>query len=200
MRKVFIEGNDHLLISMFQTEGYEVVHSLLGADLLCVEGGADVTPELYGEANEGLSGNDENKDVVTFGLMAMAEIMGVPIVGICRGSQALCVHEGGKLNQHINGHGRSHNVVYGDRIIPVSSTHHQEAQPLSTYMKADVLNVWYAEDGVVEVTEYGSNNLGCQFHPEYFSKGHPCWDFFFELVDKVCFDLDIYDGEKHGYN
>ena len=91
MRKVFIEGSDHLLHKMFQDEGYQVVGSLIGADLLCVEGGADVTPELYGEANEGLSGNDENKDVVTFGLMSMAELLGVPIVGICRGSQALCM-------------------------------------------------------------------------------------------------------------
>ena len=109
------------------------------------------------------------------------------------------MHEGGKLNQHINGHGRSHNVVYEDRIIAVSSTHHQEAQPLSADNKG-VANVWYAQDGVVEVTEYDSSNLGCQFHPEYFVKGHECWDFFFELVDKVCFDLDIFDGDKNGWN
>ena len=187
MRKVFIEGFDSSLMSMFTEEGYEVTNDLLEADLLCLEGGADVTPELYGEANTH-SGNSVARDIHTFGLMRMADLLGIPKVGICRGSQALCVHEGGSLKQHIEGHGRYHNVVYGDRIIYVSSTHHQESIPPA------YAEVSYSEDRTVEVAEYHNtdngyraNALGCQFHPEYFDKGHECREFFFELVNKVCF-------------
>lgn len=181
-RKVYVEGADYSLSTMFNTEGYSLVDNIFEADLLCAEGGADVSPELYGEENT-QSHVNRSKDVETFGLMTIAEMLGIPIVGVCRGSQALCVFEGGKLKQHINNHGRAHSLNVGGTYLEVSSTHHQESVPASDSTD----EVISADDGTVEVVKYSSGNLGCQFHPEYFCKGHECWELFFSLVDEVCF-------------
>ena len=181
---VFVEGYDQSLYDMFKEEGYTIVDNILKADLLCLEGGYDVSPEIYGEENTD-SQSSLSHDINTFGLMAIATLMDIPIVGICRGHQALCVHQGGKLKQHINGHCQWHNLVVDGELIPVSSSHHQEAIPYSGVPSEDV---YYAEDGVCEVILYREDyNLGFQPHPEYHQKGHPCWELFFQLIDEVCF-------------
>ena len=163
MRKIFIEGFDQSLVKMFEVEGYVVVNSILKADILCLEGGHDVSPELYHEENTDSSSSLSN-DIETFGLIKMAELLEIPIVGICRGHQALCVAQGGSLKQHINGHCQWHNLDTGTvglesiefaGMIPVSSSHHQETVPPGRLGYKDIL---YAEDGTCEVILYRDVN------------------------------------------
>src|SRR5438309_1359385 len=59
-----------------------------------------------------------------------AKMIGKPMAGICRGSQFLNVMAGGRLCQHLDGHGSWHDMETSDgRSFEVSSTHHQMMLP-----------------------------------------------------------------------
>ena len=104
------------------------------------------------------------------------------MIGICRGAQLLCAMAGGKLAQHIEGHGRSHAVTLhdeGDAKIYCNSSHHQMMLPPSS---AVVLasaasttglnqhNEAVKHERVNEVVWFPSiNALGIQPHPEWTS-------------------------------
>lgn len=184
MRKVFIEGSDSLLNSMFLEEGYEITSSLFGADLLCLEGGADVSPILYGEEVNGAMGCSEDLDLRSMGLILAARTLDIPIVGICRGGQILNVVNGGSMVQHIGGHaGKMHTVNAFDADWLVSSSHHQEMVP-----PEDDVTVYCADDGCVEIVVFnGESEFSFQPHPEYVNEGHPCRELFFKLLDD-CFE------------
>jgi len=63
--------------------------------------------------------------------MTQAKQLGIPIIGVCRGAQFLCVFAGGKLIQHTNGHHSTHNVLTSDgKLMSTSSCHHQMMYPI----------------------------------------------------------------------
>jgi gamma-glutamyl-gamma-aminobutyrate hydrolase PuuD len=181
-KRVYVENNDNLIAKMFLEEGFTLTDKLFEADLLCLEGGADVTPALYYEENVS-SHCDEKTDVHSFGLMKIARMLDIPVVGICRGGQVINVYNGGKMRQHINGHGihGTHNLTYEGQNYQVSSVHHQECIP-PTYL--DDLYITRADDGTVEVVEFGGM-LSFQPHPEYHQKGHSCRVLFFKLLKTI---------------
>ncbi len=104
--------------------------------LVCFTGGEDVSPALYGHQNLG-SHNSEARDereVVTF---EMARKYGIPMTGICRGSQFLNVMCGGTMVQNLReSHGGGRHMccagpvgrpVAGESVqtFQVTSSHHQ---------------------------------------------------------------------------
>ena len=180
-QKVYVEANDSLIKQMFQSAGWVIANNLFEADLLCLEGGADVTPSLYGHENTH-SHNNPNKDDHSFSLASCAHYhLGIPVVGICRGSQVINVFNGGTMKQHISGHGGSHDLVYEGETYRVTSTHHQESVP-----NLDERFVWRAPDGVCEAALYTDKKmLGVQFHPEYVGPNDSCYKLFFKMLDNI---------------
>jgi len=168
--KVYVEGTDSVLKRMWKEE------------VLCLEGGSDVTPAIYGEENTA-SSNNPRKDYETFGLLHLARVLELPIVGICRGAQAMCAFDGGSLVQHMTGHNMcEHELSFEGRTYTVCSDHHQECIPRVT-PKTEVSRAF---DGTVEIVIYGdSKMLGFQPHPEWHDKGHECRELFFNLVDRI---------------
>ena len=73
-------------------------------DGLLLTGGADIDPRRYGQLVRGAEGVDEARDELEAAAWAAAADRGVPVLGICRGLQAINVFSGGSLLQHVEGH------------------------------------------------------------------------------------------------
>jgi putative glutamine amidotransferase len=152
-------------------------------DGLCLAGGPDLDPRSYGAArrHERLGPTYGAVDAAELALARAADARGLPVLGICRGAQALCVARGGTLRQHVEGHRQTHaatdpahpvSVVPGTLLaaltgagaLDVNSFHHQAADRLGAGVRA----VATAPDGTVEAIEDPSRPfwLGVQWHAE----------------------------------
>lgn len=183
--KVFVENRDSGVERMFLNNGWELSDSIFNTDLLCLSGGADVSPELYGEVNTH-SYTDERRDIHCAGLVAIAQSLRIPIVGICRGSQFLCVALGGSMIQHVDGHSGTIPVDFRGKTYQMPVSHHQQCVP-----NLGERFVWRSPLGAPEIMIYpGHGYLGFQPHPEYVGKDHSAQKLFFELIREVCFSND----------
>ncbi|MGH2365622.1 MAG: gamma-glutamyl-gamma-aminobutyrate hydrolase family protein [Chloroflexota bacterium] len=159
-------------------------------DGLLLPGGADVDPGAYGEARLPESGPaDAGLDALELSLARLASQRGTPLLGICRGQQAINVALGGSLYQDIGAQmGReidhraprgqpddflAHNIsllagshlaaVLGTSELRVNSTHHQAVKAVAPVLR----QVAQSPDGVVEGLESGDGRiLTLQCHPE----------------------------------
>lgn len=153
-----------------------------GKGVLILWGGEDIGTELYGEKPNRMvySRQPSHRDRHELRLIAEAIKLDMPIIGICRGAQLLCVAAGGKLAQHVDSHGHSHKVTLhdeGDVVLVCNSSHHQMMLPTGS---AKILatsdgttglnqnNQIVRHDRVNEVVYFPSiNALGIQPHPEW---------------------------------
>ena len=92
-------------------------------DGLLLSGGADLDPARYGATNQGSVEIEPDRDDLEAAAWAVAEGRGIPVLGICRGLQAMNVFGGGMLLQHVNGHagpgwGRGAALTHPMRLVP----------------------------------------------------------------------------------
>lgn len=196
--KILIVGGGMEYLRMFYDAGFVGATSVEDSDVICFTGGEDVSPDLYGEKPLPTTNFNPNRDKKEKEVFERAKDFGIPMVGICRGSQFLNVMSGGRMWQHVNGHGKSHPVLdtaTGEIIPGMTSTHHQMMRPSedaiilatacqSTYKEAQSITEKRPEpkQDDIEVVWYEKTKALCfQPHPE-FSKG-PCRDYFMSLVD-----------------
>ena len=155
---------------------------------MLLTGGVDISPEYYGEKNTGKSHSicpllDKSEQL----LIELAIKKDVPILGICRGMQALNVFCGGSLIQDISSEmgaaeihsSKSEAVVFHDIQISkssplseimgfgshrVNSYHHQAVKKLASGFSIAAT----AADGIVEAIFCPEKRfvLGVQWHPE----------------------------------
>jgi gamma-glutamyl-gamma-aminobutyrate hydrolase PuuD len=161
-------------------------------DALVLWGGEDICPSYYNQKPH--SENDKqngpsSRDKREWAAMKYARMHNIPIIGVCRGAQFLCVFSEGTLVQHVNGHQcGTHMLEFADDSLPKMSTtscHHQMMYPWETDYQ---LLAWNARPNRSTVYE-GENDreiTGCvaKVEPEvvYFPKtrglaiqGHPEW-------------------------
>lgn len=132
-RSVFIVNGSSAYSQMFVKEGWSIAKTLKGADLVQFTGGEDVSPYLYGEGVHPTTGHNVNRDLREKAEYDLAQELGIPCAGICRGGQFLNVMNGGSMYQDVDGHARAGGHVafmYG-YLMPlwVTSTHHQMMRP-----------------------------------------------------------------------
>lgn len=197
MKKVYVVGGGYAYERMFKQAGYALAASMQEADLLCFTGGADVSPELYGEENVGSYCSPE-RDRYEEQVFDWAYAHDVPMVGICRGGQFLNVMNGGRMWQDVDNHAISgtHKAVckYWGEIM-VSSTHHQMMRAgaggeLIAYANLSSFKLNDKGDSRdlcdVEVVYYKDTKSLCyQPHPEIVNEDHQCRKHFLMLVDKL---------------
>lgn len=125
--------------------------------LVCFTGGEDVSPELYGHRNLA-SGNSPRRDEAEKVIFEAALMHGIPMTGICRGSQFLNVMCGGTMVQHLKAsHGGSHHLAHTKDhcCFEVTSSHHQMSVPGP---EGQVLS-WADETVRLDQMVYGGNLL-----------------------------------------
>ena len=152
-------------------------------DGLCLAGGPDLDPLAYGDAERHarLGPTDDGVDAAELALARAADRRGMPLLGICRGVQAINVARGGTLHQHLDDHRQTAaatesahavEVVRGTRLaaltgraqLDVNSFHHQAVRGLGEGLRVSAT----ALDGTVEAIEDPAHPflLGVQWHAE----------------------------------
>jgi putative glutamine amidotransferase len=159
-------------------------------DGLMVIGGADLDPEVYGQArSEHTEHTYRERDDFERALTRAAIERGLPFLGICRGMQLLNVALGGTLNQHLVGEdgvpshrrvigtfeGTEHEIdlspgslaeqALGEPVHEARCHHHQAIDQVGEGLVVS----GRARDGVAEAIELVDRPgwaLGVQWHPE----------------------------------
>ena len=159
-------------------------------DGLLISGGPDLEPAYFGETPSPKVGSIcPERDESEMALLKAFVAVGKPILGICRGVQALNVGLGGTLYQDLGsdyeGKVIKHNQdaprwyfghkatlvagsklagILGETEIGVNSFHHQAVKDIAPGFVA----VAHAPDGVIEAIEKPDHPfcLGVQWHPE----------------------------------
>jgi putative glutamine amidotransferase len=187
LRAVERAGGLPVVLPPLELERISPLLDRLSAVLL--SGGPDLDPVAYGRAAHPELGDTEPQlDAFEVQLAREADARGLPILGICRGAQALNVARGGTLHQHLPdvtdgsivhrqrrpGTEVTHEVrisprsglaaVLGSRRVAVNSFHHQSVDRLGSRLRA----VAWADDGVIEGVEGWGKSLllGVQWHAE----------------------------------
>lgn len=164
-------------------------------DVVVFEGGTDINPLMYDEnPNSYTSPSDSGRDAFESMVFRQALSKGIPMIGVCRGSQLVCALSGGKLVQHVSNHGVDHKVEdYKGRSYYVTSSHHQMMLPESTNHKMIAsckrstmyLGEWDIPQEVKEDAEIvwfeATKCLAIQGHPEW-ALGTPFHDMCLEYV------------------
>lgn len=175
------------------TENVDLLAGILDhIDGLVISGGADINPLYLGEEPIAeLHGINPERDFMELMLVRLAYDRGIPMLGICRGLQAIVAALGGSLyqdlatclpGQHILKHTQqaprhtpTHSVTAEpDSIIAkvlgetfaVNSFHHQGVRDAGPKLRITAR----AADGVVEAVESNEfkSIVGVQWHPEAF--------------------------------
>lgn len=127
MRKIYVVGGANGYSNWMQGI---IVNKIEDANLVVLIGGADMSPELYNEPKGQFTYCDDQDDIRDLAAFKKAQELNIPMVGVCRGNQALCIFSGGRLVQHQENPNFIHKMkTYDDKVILVSSTHHQAAYP-----------------------------------------------------------------------
>ncbi len=156
---------------------------------LLISGGADIDPARYGQPVDGALGTEPDRDALEAEAWVVARDLGRPVLGLCRGLQAINVFSGGSLLQHVDGHagaayGHGPAATHPIRLEPasrlaaaiggageltVNSYHHQGIRP-TDLAPGLVPSAWADSPGgpLVEGLESADGRfvVGIQCHPE----------------------------------
>ena len=187
---------DRLKLDVETVDLSERTIAKVSVDGIVFTGGGDVNPERFGKGHEAdrVSGVDNDRDALEFGLLAEARKKDVPILGICRGLQLLNVAHGGTLitdiptaRDHVKtaaGNDARHDIalhegslvaeVAGGTRANVNSSHHQAVDRLAP----PFCETARADDGTVEAFEWAQPGgkpffLAVQWHPERMDQTEP---------------------------
>jgi gamma-glutamyl-gamma-aminobutyrate hydrolase PuuD len=197
-RKIYVVGGALDYANWCQAE---IVGSIEEADLVLFTGGEDVDPKMYGEPKNPHTGCNINRDLKEKKCFEKARELKKHIIGICRGSQFVCVMNGGRLVQHQEPQSYLHMMETHDKkVIQVTSSHHQAQYPFNLEKKDYKILGWtynlskYHQDGSgkemfpekeCEIVYYPkTKSLGLQMHPEWMDSQSESVIHFQKLLDQ----------------
>lgn len=182
-------------------------------DGLLLTGGADIDPGRYGRSVDGSTAMEPDRDELEAAAWEAAASRALPVLGICRGFQAINVFSGGRLLQHVAGHagpGFGHGpaarhplrLVPGSmlarilvptnargRVLEVNTYHHQaiRSSDLAPGLAASAF-AGSADGELVEGLESSDGRLviGVQCHPERTESTPPEFDRLWRFFVDAC--------------
>lgn len=127
--KIYVVGGATNYTNFIQ--GVELVDSVEDAEVVMFTGGEDVDPSLYGCEKHPRTYSNPSRDLAEKAIFEKVNPKTQVCVGICRGSQFLCVMNGGLLVQDCLGHaiGCTHEIRNDSSSYQITSTHHQMQYP-----------------------------------------------------------------------
>ncbi len=177
-------------------------------DGLYISGGADLHPERYGRPSSGSVTVEPDRDALESEAWTVAQERALPVLGVCRGFQAINAFSGGTLLQHVDGHqgprwgtGPAHvhplRIARGTRlarvlfpanagggVVRVNSYHHQAVRP-SDLAPGLVANAWASSPAgdLIEGVEAADARFlfGIQCHPERTESMPPVFERLFSV-------------------
>ena len=172
-------------------------------DGLLISGGADLHPERYGQPSRGSMTMEPDRDALEHEAWTMAQAKSRPVLGVCRGFQAINAFSGGSLLQHVDGHqgprwGHGPALIHPLRVAPgtrlarilfptnagggvvrVNSYHHQAVRA-SDLAPGLVASAWASSPAgdLVEGLEAADGRFvfGVQCHPERTESTPPAFE------------------------
>lgn len=151
-------------------------------------GGTDINSNLYKQKPSKYAQHPDNqRDNYELLQIEYAKEKGLPVLGVCRGAQLLCVYNGGSLLQHTQPTRQNHAITTTDRFkfSSVVASHHQIMVPKGTHevlaWNPEPVKVWGQDDETTweetctpEVVWFPEHlHLAIQPHPEWCLKGDP---------------------------
>lgn len=197
---------------------YTTDTSLLQSDpdsigLVVFTGGADVSPQLYNARPHPLTYSNIGRDTQEVAVFHDAYAHGIPLAGICRGAQLLCMMAGGRLLQDVSNHRMCTHPVIARHPggytteIEVSGDHHQMQYPWDLPKNEFEVLAWsprplsqhyaFDDERVVDIDAATPmlrmepdvvwypqiKALAMQFHPEWMDESTPAVKYARALVD-----------------
>lgn len=179
--KHFIEAHNSDDLQIAREIGGEYTNNPYEADWFLFTGGADVSPELYGEKPHPSTSTSPGRDKFCKSIWKYDK----PKIGICRGAQFMAVMLGGKLHQDIRWHAGPTHVAAGlDDSLPVfvNSFHHQGIRIGGNYKPVKVAE---CDLGTICEAVEGPKCFGVQFHPEWMPTTSDGYKFFIENARRI---------------
>ncbi|MEO1581781.1 MAG: gamma-glutamyl-gamma-aminobutyrate hydrolase family protein [Pseudomonadota bacterium] len=161
----------------------------VGASALVLTGGGDIEPRRYGGDQSTGHGVVRRRDALEFALLEEAERRSAPVLGLCRGAQAINVFRGGTLGDIRNDAERykSHRSIGADHPVDLQP----QSKLADIFGSTNISNVttWHGQhvastgdglvasaqsvDHLVEAVELSGERfvIGVQWHAEW-----PPWD------------------------
>lgn len=126
--KVFVSGGELNYGNFLQDVSF--VDNVDEAEVVLFTGGQDVSPDLYGCKKHPTTKCKQSRDLSDITIFSKIKRNQVAL-GICRGSQFLCVMNGGLLIQNVTNHliEDTHEITNGNKTYQIRSTHHQMQYP-----------------------------------------------------------------------
>jgi putative glutamine amidotransferase len=205
MRKVYVVGTAKQYSKWLRK--HELTDNLEEADIVIFTGGEDVDPSLYGCEAHPTTYSNLKRDLYEKEIFEQVKPNQL-CIGICRGSQFLCVMNGGLLIQHVSNHAgvgthEIRSMYHGDKACDITSTHHQMQYPFnlssddykilyysqhrSGFYEGDKVGIPPCEPEVVLYHKEGMPKcLAIQGHPEIMRLEAPVIEMLNNLVDNLC--------------
>lgn len=194
-KKVYVVGGS-ISYTRF-IDNAQLVDSLEEADIVLFTGGEDVTPSYYGKQKHESTYCNPQRDAIEKEYFDRIQPNQIAL-GVCRGSQFLCVMNGGLLVQNCRNHGiyGTHKIIDKDgREFEITSTHHQMQYPYNLdkkdytvlFKSSENRSPIYEGDGIdgdiiiklgePEIVKYHKEGkpvcLAIQGHPEVMEHSQP---------------------------
>jgi putative glutamine amidotransferase len=185
-----------------RAEAFATMHGLL------ISGGADLHPERYGKPSRGSTTVEVDRDALEAAAWAVAQSRGLPVLGICRGFQAINAFSGGTLLQHVDGHqgprwGKGPALIHPLRVAPGTrlarilfptnsgggvvrvNSHHHQAVRRDDLAPGLVASAWASSTAgdLIEGLESADGRFvfGLQCHPERTESTPPAFERLFSV-------------------
>lgn len=162
--KVFVVGSSVDYASFL--ENVSIVNDIKEADVVLFTGGEDVDPTLYKCKKHYNTYSNLQRDLEEKKVFESVIPNKQICLGICRGSQFLCVMNGGLLVQDCDNHAIccTHSITNNEMCYQITSTHHQMQYPYN--LNSEDYDVLFWSENLLS-SKYEGDNIDTDYIQKY---------------------------------